>query len=491
MTGAGRAIRKTLMDLWKGPLLAALLKPLDLAVLILAFLFAATVESAQFQSLTLAQFLEMRLKVENFILFSALAGLWHLLLCACDLYPPRRPLGEPKDVAACMKAGAAVTGATAAFASLCDIGLVTPLFTAVFLAASGPALAASRMILRLLLRHGRRRPAARAHVLIAGTNPRAIEIARRLEASLAPAYRLLGFVEADRREASRVERLGYTVLADFTGLADYLRHHVVDEIILALPLKSMYEQAEEVFRAAADQGIVVRLAGDLFPISRDKAQGEFLGDLPVVSYYPGVAPGIALAVKRSLDILLSALLLAAALPLFLLIALLIVLDSPGPVLFAQERVGLNKRPIRMLKFRTMVADAERRQQELEAENEAGGPVFKIAADPRVTRIGRLLRRSSLDELPQLLNVLKGEMSLVGPRPLPLRDYRGFREDWHRRRLSVKPGITGLWQVAGRSTLSFERWMRLDLEYIDRWSLWLDVKILFRTIPAVLSGRGAL
>jgi lipopolysaccharide/colanic/teichoic acid biosynthesis glycosyltransferase len=172
------------------------------------------------------------------------------------------------------------------------------------------------------------------------------------------------------------------------------------------------------------------------------------------------------------------------------VALLVKLEGTGPVFFIQDRVGLNKRRFRMYKFRTMVDDAEKKQTDLESLNEADGPVFKIKNDPRITRVGKFLRKASVDELPQLLNVLKGDMSLVGPRPLPLRDYQGFDQDWVRRRFSVPPGITCLWQVNGRSSLTFREWMELDLQYIDHWSLWLDVKLIAKTIPAVWKGVGA-
>jgi lipopolysaccharide/colanic/teichoic acid biosynthesis glycosyltransferase len=172
------------------------------------------------------------------------------------------------------------------------------------------------------------------------------------------------------------------------------------------------------------------------------------------------------------------------------VAVLIKILSPGPVFFVQERVGLNKRRFRMYKFRTMVADAEQKLSEVQHLNEVSGPVFKITNDPRLTSIGKYLRKTSIDELPQLISVLKGEMSLVGPRPLPERDFEGFDKDWQRRRLSVRPGITCLWQVNGRSDIAFDNWMKLDMEYIDQWSLWLDVKILAQTIPAVLRGVGA-
>ncbi len=178
------------------------------------------------------------------------------------------------------------------------------------------------------------------------------------------------------------------------------------------------------------------------------------------------------------------------LPVFVAAALLIKLTSPGPVFFVQERVGYNKRRFKLYKFRTMVPGAEKKQKELEQLNEMSGPVFKIGKDPRITPIGKFLRKTSVDELPQIFNVLKGDMSIVGPRPLPVRDYEGFDQDWHRRRFSVYPGITCLWQINGRNQISFEEWMKLDMEYIDNWSLGLDLIILAKTIPAVLKGSGA-
>jgi len=199
---------------------------------------------------------------------------------------------------------------------------------------------------------------------------------------------------------------------------------------------------------------------------------------------------VSLWVKRQVDFAGSAALLLLLSPMLVAIAIAIKLTSEGPVFFTQERIGLNKRRFMLYKFRTMVVDAEKMLASLEKMNEVSGPVFKIKRDPRITSIGRFLRKSSLDELPQLINVLKGEMSLVGPRPLAMRDYRGITEDWQRRRLSVVPGMTGLWQVMGRSSIPFDRWMELDLEYIDNWSLMQDLKICVKTIPAVMRGTGA-
>jgi lipopolysaccharide/colanic/teichoic acid biosynthesis glycosyltransferase len=194
-------------------------------------------------------------------------------------------------------------------------------------------------------------------------------------------------------------------------------------------------------------------------------------------------------VKRAFDIVVSTLILVAGLPLWLLIVTAIKLDSPGPVFYRDRRVGLGEREFLMFKFRSMFVDASALQEQLEHANEAPGPLFKIRDDPRITRVGRILRHYSLDEMPQVLNVLRGEMTLVGPRPLPVRDYLQL-QDWHRKRYLVLPGMTGLWQVSGRIALSFDDLVRLDFYYLENWSIWLDISILAKTLPAVLSRRGA-
>jgi exopolysaccharide biosynthesis polyprenyl glycosylphosphotransferase len=217
---------------------------------------------------------------------------------------------------------------------------------------------------------------------------------------------------------------------------------------------------------------------------------EFDG-IPILAFTTGTCTVWTAYLKRAFDVIVASLVVLGLMPLFLLLVLLIKLSSPkDPVFFVQTRVGYNRRQFKILKFRTMVRDAECLQPSLEHLNEARGPVFKIKNDPRITPIGRILRRTSLDELPQLFNVIKGNMSLVGPRPLPLRDVERFEEAWLKRRFSVKPGITCLWQVSERSNATFDTWIAQDLAYIDNWSFHLDLKILCKTIPAVLRGVGA-
>ena len=284
---------------------------------------------------------------------------------------------------------------------------------------------------------------------------------------------------------------GYPLVSDFERFPFILRERVVDEVVLALPMNSLYLQASRITALCEEQGIIVRLLPNFFNLKLARSTTEEFEETSLISLYADSREHWQHFTKRILDFSVSLVSLIGLVPLFLLTALLIKVTSPGPVFFVQERVGLNKRRFRLYKFRTMVADAEERLPGVEHLNEVGGPVFKIKNDPRVTTIGNILRRTSIDELPQLFNVLKGDMSLVGPRPLPVRDYVGFREDWQRRRFSVCPGITCLWQIKGRSSIPFERWMELDMEYIDHWSLALDFKILAKTIPAVLKGAGAV
>jgi lipopolysaccharide/colanic/teichoic acid biosynthesis glycosyltransferase len=211
--------------------------------------------------------------------------------------------------------------------------------------------------------------------------------------------------------------------------------------------------------------------------------------VPLFELRPPIFAGAQWATKRTFDLVVGSLIVVVGLPIWILLSLAIKLSSSGSILYSDRRIGLGERPFEMLKFRTMVAGAADEQPALERANEASGALFKIRNDPRVTRIGRLLRRLSVDEVPNVINVLRGEMSLVGPRPLPIRDYERL-EDWHRRRYHVLPGMTGLWQVAGRSDLTFDDLVRLDFYYIENWSIWLDISILLKTPLAVFARKGA-
>jgi exopolysaccharide biosynthesis polyprenyl glycosylphosphotransferase len=281
---------------------------------------------------------------------------------------------------------------------------------------------------------------------------------------------------------------GLPLLGSREELSQVLDQVRPDEVILA---EADFDERTvlEVVDQAHRKGIKVRLAPDTTELLVQR--GEYVPGqgAPLFELRPPVLTGWDWAVKRTFDIVVSILVLILGLPLWLLIVLAMKLSSRGPVFFIDRRIGVGEREFGMLKFRTMVAGADVQQAELEAENEAGGALFKIRDDPRVTRVGRVLRRLSLDEIPQIVNVLRGEMSLVGPRPLPLRDYR-LLDDWHRARYAVLPGMTGLWQISGRSGLTFDDLVRLDFTYLENWSIWLDITIIAKTIPAVLIGRGA-
>ena len=252
-----------------------------------------------------------------------------------------------------------------------------------------------------------------------------------------------------------------------------------------------FGQVEKAIQTCELEGVETWLIADFFRTHISQTTFDDLFGKPVLVFRSAPEASWQGVIKQAIDWVGAAFLLLFASPLFLFAAIAIRRTSPGPIFFRQRRAGLNGQPFTMLKFRTMVSDAEQRQHELAALNEMDGPVFKVTNDPRVTSIGRWLRKSSVDELPQLLNVLRGEMSLVGPRPLPVDEVQRFDDPAHRRRLSVKPGLTCLWQVSGRNNVrDFKDWVRLDLEYIDNWSLWLDLKILWRTIPVVLVGTGA-
>jgi exopolysaccharide biosynthesis polyprenyl glycosylphosphotransferase len=430
----------------------------------------------------------MRLRVANFALFVGLVGTWHLCFRAAGLYDASRsPLAHGR-LAEALRGVAFGTLLVAASSVLLGLSAVTPTFLVAFWGAASLLVLGQREALRLLLDALGKSASLERHVLVAGSSPRALSLARDLERDPESPARVVGFVDDEWPGTEAFRSSGRRVVADLKSLGTHLRDHVVDEIVIALPLSLWLHHRARILTACGEQGITVR-----FPLSLVTDLRPHPGahrDEVLLTVYHATVDGWGLLAKRTIDVVLALPLLVALAPVIALVALVIRLDSPGPVFFSQERVGLNKRRFRMHKFRTMVAGAESRLAELEHLNETHGPTFKLRTDPRTTRVGRLLRRSSIDELPQLWNVLRGEMSLVGPRPLPLRDVEGFEEDRHRRRFSMPPGLTGLWQVSGRNELTFDTWMELDLQYIDTWSFGLDLQILARTIPAVLSGRGA-
>jgi exopolysaccharide biosynthesis polyprenyl glycosylphosphotransferase len=291
------------------------------------------------------------------------------------------------------------------------------------------------------------------------------------------------------------EGLVITALVDLNEtsterLVQLLHEHSVNGVILSAR-HTFFEHIENAIRACELEGVEAWLVADFFKTQISRTSLDDFYGRPVLVFRSAPEASWQAIFKQLIDFTGALILLILSAPVLILVTLLIKLTSPGPILFRQQRSGLNGQPFTIYKFRTMVTDAEQRKHELEAMNEMSGPVFKVTNDPRITPVGRILRKFSLDEFPQLFNVLRGEMSLVGPRPLPVDEVRRFNDLAHRRRLSVRPGLTCLWQISGRNNVKdFKDWVRLDLEYIDNWSIWLDLKILLRTIPVVLAGTGA-
>jgi exopolysaccharide biosynthesis polyprenyl glycosylphosphotransferase len=470
--------------------LVSALKLSDIGVMLGSILLALYLVVPDKSVIGISGFLAMRIKVQNFIVFFALVALWHMTFSIFGLYDSRRMLGRQADFIDSIRATSLGTLFFTTAALTFHIRMMSPRFLALFWATVTTGVVLQRFILRSVLERIRLRGRNLRHVLIVGTNSRALDFARKLESRPELGYHISGFVDNNWVGAEAAAANGYPVVSDFNSLSNVLRKTVVDEVILALPVRSLHRHAARVASICEEQGITTRVLSNIFDLKLAQVRGEEFEGASLTTNYIGISEGWPFVAKRVLDVCISSILLVGLAPLFGIVALLIKLTSPGPVFFVQSRLGYNKRRFKLYKFRSMAKDAEEKIVEIEHLNEASGPVFKIKNDPRVTALGRFLRKNSIDELPQLFNVLRGDMSLVGPRPLPVRDYEGFSEDWHRRRFSVRPGITCLWQINGRSSLPFDKWMKLDLLYIDRWSLRLDLEILLKTIPAVWKSYGA-
>jgi exopolysaccharide biosynthesis polyprenyl glycosylphosphotransferase len=358
------------------------------------------------------------------------------------------------------------------------------LFFGLYYAAAFTLLVANRVAVRLAARAARRRGFNTRAFAMVGSGEVAESAVEAIRAHKDWGYTFAGWILEEGGKAPA----GATVLGRLSEMGEILERHVVDEVVFAVPRERL-EDVEQAALLCEEQGVAVKVLLNFFPSRISRMQMGELEGMPVLTLTSTPSDEAPLVAKRAFDLLVSLLALVLGAPVFAAIALAIKLESPGPVFFRQRRIGLNGREFWMWKFRSMCHDAEARRAGLEHHNEMDGPVFKMSQDPRVTRVGRLLRRTSLDEFPQFWNVLRGRMSLVGPRPPLPEEVRHYKR-WQRRRLSVRPGLTCLWQVRGRNDLDFAEWMALDLHYIDTWSLWGDVKIVLMTIPAILLRRGA-
>ncbi len=324
------------------------------------------------------------------------------------------------------------------------------------------------------------------NVLIVGTDEKAARVAEVLETAREWGYKLKGIVRESASTPLESSLKQYPLI-ELGQLSEVLTNHIVDEVIFVVP-KEALARLEEIFLVCEEEGIKTRVMLSFFPHVTSKIYLEALHDLPLLTFTTTPQNEYLLFIKNAFDVLLAAFLLIVLAPFLVLVALLIKWTSRGPVIFRQIRCGLGGRKFVLYKFRSMIHDAEQKRKQLEHLNEMSGPVFKLSKDPRCTPLGRFLRKFSIDEAPQLLNILKGDMSFVGPRP-PIPEEVEKYQRWQRRRLRMKPGLTCLWQVSGRNEIDFAEWMKMDLQYIDSWSLLLDLKIFMKTIPIALLGKG--
>ncbi|MDL1896929.1 undecaprenyl-phosphate glucose phosphotransferase [Anaerolineae bacterium CFX7] len=346
-------------------------------------------------------------------------------------------------------------------------------------------LTVARVILRGVLGVLRKRGYGVDRAILVGGGEMGRAIMRNVLAQPGLGYQITGFVDDDPHKGA----IGnYPLLGGTDQLPRLLREHNIDEVIITLPWHAR-DKIVRIMEISEAAGARVKIVPDLFQLSLSQIAVDAVGGIPLIGVKDASFSSGAFALKRAMDVLFAGILFLLMLLPMALIALAIKLTSPGPIIFAQRRVGRGGKLFTAYKFRTMRVGADDAKQALLHLNEATGPLFKIRNDPRITNIGKFLRRTSLDELPQFWNVLNGDMSLVGPRP-PLPNEVAQYEDWHKRRLDVSPGVTGLWQVSGRSELTFDEMVMLDLYYIENWSPWLDIWIMLKTIPALLTARGA-
>jgi exopolysaccharide biosynthesis polyprenyl glycosylphosphotransferase len=421
------------------------------------------------------------------LLLLGILPIWVPLLYAAGFHRSHRTLPLFEEIWAVAKVAFGGTALLTLLVYGIRLEFVSRWLLAVFAVVNFFFLAGERVALRLLSRWVRSRGYNFRTVLLVGTGPKASQLADFMEGHPHWGFRVLGYLDDDNGgEIRRSNR--WACVGRIGDLETVLGREVIDEVIFVIE-KGKLGDYEHALLVAERHGVRAHVSLDIFPHVLAHPVLEELDGIPLLTFTTTPSNPAQLVVKRAIDLGFSLVLFLLTLPIQALAALAIKLTSPGPIFFRQVRCGLNGRHFTLLKFRTMEAKAEERLLEIAHLNEMTGPVFKAAHDPRLTPVGRLLRRLSIDEIPQLWNVIVGDMSLVGPRP-PLPEEVARYEPWQRRRLSMSPGLTCLWQVSGRSELDFDRWMALDLKYIDTWSPILDLKILLKTVPAVLTGRGA-
>lgn len=477
------------MSTFRKTILAHSTRLLDLFVLIFTLVVSIYIHAFQGSIPSFINLLNTEIKIIDFLVFFVILLIWNRIFKYFNLYQVRRLDDRLREWVDIFKAVTGCALILSIFGFFFYDAQIDRHILITFWGLSLLAIIFSRTLVRAVLVYLRQRGRNLRNVVFVGSGPRAIELAQKIMRHTELGYRLLGFVDDEfivsDKYIPRALRLG-----KLHQFPQYIESHVVDEVFIALPIKSYYEEIRAIMELCREVGISCRLQSDWFEFKNIRTYSYTLDDVPLSAiHFTQNDHSDILWLKRGIDIGIAVLALILTFPFMLLMALLVKLSSPGPVFFKQVRIGYNKRRFTMYKFRTMIDGAEKMQVDLEHLNELEGPVFKMKDDPRITPIGKWMRRLSIDELPQFVNILKGDMSLVGPRPLPLRDARGIAERWQKRRYSMRPGMTCLWQINGRNRVTFSEWVKLDLEYIDNWSLALDLKILWKTFPAIIKATG--
>jgi exopolysaccharide biosynthesis polyprenyl glycosylphosphotransferase len=473
-------------------LIARIVYGVDLGLTSVAFFVAFFIRNLILPAVAPHQFPTGLFPLSEYLkIFPLVLIIWSVLLFSYHSYHSHRTIPLTREALTTIRVNAVGIAILATFAYLIPLRQLSRAWFILFVTLSTLLMLAEKILVRVIARWVRSKGLNYRTVLIVGTGRRATEIAHMIADHKYWGYKILGFVSDGHRLSNGWAR--YRIFGNVPDLKTILERsqtgEPIDEIVFAVTRKKL-DEMRQIFLMCEELGIRTRVAMNIFNNRVARLEVEELEGVPFLTFTTTPSNETQLAFKRLLDVCISALLLLLTAPVLVIAALAVKFTSPGSVVFKQKRIGLNGRMFTLYKFRTMIEDAHERRDEVAHLNEMNGPVFKAKEDPRVTSVGKWLRRFSLDEIPQLWNVLKGDMSLVGPRP-PIPEEVASYHRWHRRRLSMKPGLTCLWQVSGRNEIAdFDRWMQLDLQYIDNWSPSLDFKILLRTIPAVLTGRGA-
>ncbi|MEO8036691.1 MAG: sugar transferase [Acidobacteriota bacterium] len=478
----------------KARLIARVVYLVDLALTTAAFFLAFVVRDALMPQIAPERFPTGLFPLHEYVkIYPMVLIIWSVLLFSYHSYHSHRTIPLQREALTVLRVVTVGNVLLATLAYLLPLRQLSRSWFILFAIFSAIFLLAEKVLLRVLARYVRSKGLNYRTVLIVGTGRRGVEIAKMIAEHKFWGYKILGFVSDGHRLPNGWGR--YRVFGNVPDIKTILEEsqrvpsaEPIDEIVFAVTRKKL-DEMKQIFLMCEELGVRTRVAMNIFQNRVARMEIEEIEGIPFLTFTTTPSNETQLAFKRLLDVAISMFILGLAFPIILIAAVAIKLSSPGSVFFKQQRMGLNGRVFMLYKFRTMIEDAHERRGEVSHLNQMNGPVFKAKDDPRITIVGRWLRKFSLDELPQLWNVLKGDMSLVGPRP-PIPEEVASYHRWHRRRLSMKPGLTCLWQVSGRNNIDFDRWMQLDLQYIDNWSPSLDLKILLRTIPAVLSGRGA-